>query len=256
LAGRAIPAILAARLAKPSFASALASQGIDMTPIRLVAATTRRLRLLAPAGLLALALAAGSALAQSAPATPAPAATAAADALTAPVPLPDIAEGSPNAPVTIVEFASMTCSHCAAFQAETWPALKAKYVDAGKVKFVLREFPFDPLAAAAFMVARCAGPEKRNAVVDQLFAQQKTWAFVEEPVPPLRAIATQFGLSQADFETCLDNQALYQSVKKSKELAAQRLGVDSTPTFFVNGQKLEGAHPIADFDAIIQPLLK
>ena len=91
--------------------------------------------------------------------------------------LPDIALGSSDAPVTIIEYASMTCPHCAAFYANTFPDLKSKYIDTGKVRFIFREFPLDPLAAAAFMLARCAGDDKRNAIVDLLFAQQKNWAY-------------------------------------------------------------------------------
>ena len=118
---------------------------------------------LAPAGLVAL-------VAAAAPAAAASDATVAA-ALMQPGPLPDIVEGAASAPATIVEYASMTCSHCAAFHEQVWPALKAKYVDTGKAKFILREFPLDPLAIAAFMAARCAGPDKRDALIDRLFAQ-------------------------------------------------------------------------------------
>jgi protein-disulfide isomerase len=258
LSARAIPAIYCH--GSPSPVSRPGNfQGIDMTPIRF-AATTRRLRLFAPAGLIALALATTSALAQTPAATPdagAPAAaTAPLDQLMAPGPLPDIVQGSPTAPITIIEYASMTCSHCAAFHEETWPALKAKYIDSGKAKFILREFPFDPLAAAAFMLARCAGPDKRNAFVDQLFAQQKTWAFVDKPIEPLRAVVERAGMSQADFDACLQNQQLFDLVKQSQQLATQRLNIDSTPTFFVNGQKMVGELAIADFDNVLGPLLK
>ena len=117
---------------------------------------------LAPAGLVALVAAAAPAAASDA--------TVAAE-LMQPGPLPDIVEGAAGAPATIVEYASMTCSHCAAFHEQVWPALKAKYVDTGKAKFILREFPLDPLAIAAFMAARCAGPDKRDALIDRLFAQ-------------------------------------------------------------------------------------
>ena len=132
---------------------------------------------LAPAGLLALVAAAAPAAASDA--------TVAAE-LMQPGPLPDIVEGAAGAPATIVEYASMTCSHCAAFHEQVWPALKAKYVDTGKAKFILREFPLDPLAIAAFMAARCAGPDKRDALIDRLFASQEDWAFHDEPLERLR----------------------------------------------------------------------
>ena len=102
--------------------------------------------------------------------------------------LPDVALGASTAPVTIVEYASMTCAHCAAFYATTFPEIKSKYIDTGKVRFILREFPLDPLAAAGFMLARCAGDDKRNAIVDLLFAQQKNWAFTDKPLEALAAL--------------------------------------------------------------------
>jgi protein-disulfide isomerase len=171
-------------------------------------------------------------------------------------PLPDLVQGSPSASITIVEYASMTCAHCAAFHETTWPELKAKYIDTGRAKFILREFPLDPLATAGFMLARCAGPDKRNLLVDDLFSQQKSWAFVDKPIEPLLAIVKQIGMSQTDFETCLRNQDLYDQVNQSRERAAEAFNIDSTPTFFVNGRKLSGEMAIADFDRVIDPLAK
>ena len=169
-------------------------------------------------------------------------------------PLPDIVQGSPAAPVTIIEYASMTCTHCAAFHDTTWPELKSKYIDAGRAKFILREFPLDPLATAAFMLGRCAGAEKRNLLLDQLFTQQKTWAFVDKPIAPLLAMVKTVGFSQTDFETCLRNEDLYEQVNQSRERAAEAFNIDSTPTFFVNGHKLTGELSIVDFDKTIEPL--
>ncbi len=207
----------------------------------------RALRLSAlAAGLLALLSAA--ALAGTDALTPAQIA-----ALDAPQALPDIVEGKADAPVTIVEYASMTCSHCAAFHKEVWPALKAKYVDSGKAKFVLREFPLDRLGFAAFMLARCAGPGKRDAVVDRLFDHQADWAFVDDPLPKLRAELGALGMSAADFDACLRNQALLDSVKAERETASTKLGVDSTPTFFLAGKRLSGEHSLDKFDEILAP---
>ena len=226
-----------------------------MKPIRFAAVAARAFRRVAPAGLIALSVASVQAQ-DAAPAASAAPAIAPTDPLTAPGPLPDIVEGSPSAAITIIEYASMTCSHCAAFHEETWPLLKAKYVDSGKAKFILREFPLDPLAAAGFMLARCAGPDKRDALIDRLFAQQKNWAFVDKPIDSLLAQAEQAGMSQTDFEACLNNRELYDSVNKIRDSAAQRFGIDSTPTFFVNGRKFDGALAIAEFDQVLQPLLK
>ena len=176
------------------------------------------------------------------------------DQLMAATPLPDLVQGAASAPVTVIEYASMTCTHCAAFHDTTWPEFKSKYVDTGRVKFILREFPLDPLATAAFMLGRCAGPEKRNLLIDQLFAQQKTWAFVDKPIEPLLAMVKTVGFSQTDFETCLRNEELYEQVSQSRERAAEAFNIDSTPTFFVNGRKLTGEISLVDFDKAIEPM--
>ena len=193
----------------------------------------------APAGLLALVAAAGPAAASDA--------TIAAE-LMQPGPLPDIVEGAASAPATIVEYASMTCSHCAAFHEQVWPALKAKYVDTGKAKFILREFPLDSLAIAAFMAARCAGPDKRDGLIDRLFASQQDWAFHDEPLDRLRRAA---GLSPADFLACVKDKALFDGVNAERDSAAARFGLDSTPTFFVDGHKLDGEPTLTAFDAAL-----
>lgn len=171
-------------------------------------------------------------------------------------PLPDVWQGSASAAVTIIEYASMTCTHCAAFHAETWPTLKSKYVDAGKVRFVLREFPLDPLATAGFMLARSVGPEKRNAIVDLLFDQQKNWAFGDKPLDALAATVRQAGISQAAFEACLKDSQLYAKVNQERDFAADKLKVNATPTFFVNGQRKAGELTVLQLDRMLSPLLK
>jgi protein-disulfide isomerase len=173
-------------------------------------------------------------------------------------PLPDIWLGNEKAPVTIIEYASMTCSHCAAFHKNTYPAFKAKYIDTGKVRYTLREFPLDPLAAAAFMLARCTpgGTEKRAGLIDVLFDQQRTWAFTDKPLQALTEITRQAGFSQETFESCLKNQELYDGVTKTRDLASQKFGVTSTPTFFINGRKQTGDISIEALDKLLEPLLK
>jgi len=195
---------------------------------------------------LALALLATGALAETAAPTP-----AVSEALNAEQPLPDVVEGRADAPATIIEYASMTCSHCAAFHRDVWPALKAKYVDTGKAKFVLREFPLDPLAAGAFMLARCAGPEKRDAVIDRLFDHQADWAFTANPLFHLEQQLIAAGMSEADFDACLENQALFDRVRAMRDNAAAKLGINSTPTFFVDGRRLGGSHGLDKFDEIL-----
>lgn len=172
------------------------------------------------------------------------------DELLAPNALPDVVEGKADAPVTIVEYASMTCSHCAAFHHDVYPALKKNYIDTGKAKFILREFPLDPLATAAFMLARNQG-DKRGAVVDLLFAQQKNWAFVDKPLDGLANVLKQTGLGEEAFQSALKDRQLYENVSKVRDRAAEKFGVNSTPTFFINGDKYTGEIGEADLAKII-----
>ena len=169
--------------------------------------------------------------------------------------LPDVWEGSKDAPITIIEYASMTCSHCAHFHEATYPTLKSKYIDTGKVRFTLREFPFDPVAVAGFMVARCAG-EKREAMIGLLFSQQKNWAFSDKPLQGLTALVKQTGMSQEKFDACLQDKALYANVNQVFEKASKQFRVDSTPTFFINGKKVSGALSPEEMDKQLEPLLK
>ena len=169
-------------------------------------------------------------------------------------PLGDVWLGAADAKVTIIEYASLTCSHCATFHKDTWPQLKAKYVDTGKVRFTLREFPLDPLATAGFMLSRCNGNAKYEAMTDMLFAQQRNWAFTEKPLDALVSLVRQAGFTQESFEACLKRQDIYDAVQQVKN-RGEKLGVSSTPTFFINGQLRSGALSIAEFEKIIDPLL-
>jgi protein-disulfide isomerase len=170
-------------------------------------------------------------------------------------PLGDVFMGSPDAKVTIIEYASMTCSHCANFSTKIFPLVKEKYIDTGKVRFTLREFPFDPLATAAFMLARCKGNDKYYAMVELLFAQQKAWTGSDKPTEALLSVVRQAGFTQESFETCLKNKSIYDGVNFVKERGAKVFGVDSTPTFFINGEKRSGSISIEDMDKILTPLL-
>ena len=167
----------------------------------------------------------------------------------------DIVLGSDKAPVTIIEYASMTCPHCAHFSTTTFPELQKRYIDTGKVRFIFREFPLDALAAAGFMLARCAGKDKFMPIVETLFAKQSEW-MVQQPVPALREIAKQFGFTQESFDQCLANQKVLDGIQDVRDRAAEKLGVNSTPTFFINGKKLTGDQSIDALAKEINPYLK
>lgn len=168
--------------------------------------------------------------------------------------LPEQALGKADAPVTIVEYASMTCPHCATFHEKTLPEFKAKYIDTGKVRMIFREFPFDPRAEAGFMLARCA-KDNYFPMVDVLFKQQQNWAAVQNAKDALLQIAKLAGFSQESFEACLTDQKLLEDVRAVRERGAKDFGVDSTPTFFIDGNRYPGALSIAELSAIIDPLL-
>jgi len=167
----------------------------------------------------------------------------------------DIVLGSEKAPVTIIEYASMTCPHCAHFSTTTFPELQKRYIDTGKVRFIFREFPLDALAAAGFMLARCAGKDKFMPIVEALFTKQPEW-MVQKPIPPLLEIAKQFGFTQDTFNQCLTNQKVLDGIQDVRDRAAEKLGVNSTPTFFVNGKRLTGDQTIEGLAKEIDPYLK
>jgi protein-disulfide isomerase len=170
-------------------------------------------------------------------------------------PLDDIVMGSASAPVTIIEYASMTCPHCAHFAAETFPKLKEKYIDTGKVKYIMREYPLDGLAGAAFMLARCAGPDKYYPMIEALFAEQKKWA-VRDALPPLLAIAKQAGFTEDSFKECLDDKALLDKIQQVRNRGQQKFKVEATPTFYINGERHSGALTMDEIDKAVTPLLK
>jgi protein-disulfide isomerase len=175
-----------------------------------------------------------------------------------PVSLPDMALGPANAPVTITEFASMTCPHCAAFNENVFPKIKSTYIDTGKIRYVFREFPLDIKAAAGSMLARCIAQGdagKYFAVIDMLFRQQNDWV-TKNTTETLTRIGKQAGLSQKGVEDCLKDQALLDKIAADQKYASEVLKVDSTPTFFINGEKIKGETSFAEFDKKIKSLLK
>ncbi len=179
------------------------------------------------------------------------------EALMKPGPLPELMLGKEDAPVTIVEYASMTCGHCANFHNNVFPALKTKYIDTGKVRFVMREFPLDNLAAAAAMLTRCAGGEKTHELIGALFKTQDKWAFVRgNPVPELFKLAQQAGFTQEKFDTCIKDAATLDQMISARQRASDEFGVNATPTFFINGKRFKGrSDSVEAFDQVLAPLV-
>ncbi len=168
-------------------------------------------------------------------------------------PMEEKSIGEANAPVTIVEYASMTCPHCARFHEATLPGIKEKYLDTGRARLIFREFAFDPRAEAGFMLVRCSG-DNYFAMVDVLFNQQDSWARAQDGKAALLKIARLAGFSQESFEACLTDQKLLDDVRAVKDRGANEFGVDSTPTFFINGSKYSGAMSVDEMSAIIDSL--
>jgi protein-disulfide isomerase len=172
--------------------------------------------------------------------------------------LPDMAIGPQNAPVTITEYASMTCPHCANFNDTVFPKIKSEYIDTGKIRYVFREFPLDIKAAAGSMLARCIAKDdapKYFAVIDLLFRQQNDWV-MKNTTETLTRIGKQAGLSQQQVEDCLKDQALLDKIAADQKYANDVLKVNSTPTFFINGEMLKGETSFDEFSKRINSLLK
>jgi len=167
----------------------------------------------------------------------------------------EMAMGAADAPVTIIEYSSMTCPHCAAFHGETLPLIKANYIDAGKVRLVFRDFPFDRQALLAAALARCAGAARFFGFVDVLFRTQKSWARAANPEEALGRIARLGGLKEDEITACLADQALLDSIMQSRLQGSQEFEIKSTPTFIINGERVVGAQPYERFEEIIERLL-
>jgi protein-disulfide isomerase len=165
----------------------------------------------------------------------------------------EMALGPENAKVTIVEYASASCPHCAEFHKTTYQDLKKDYIDTGKVRFVFREFPLNEPALAAFMLARCAPKDKYFPLIDMFFEQQDAW--LQAPLEGLQKIAQLAGFTKESFDACLKNEEVAKGILAIRDKAAKDFGVDSTPTFFVNGELVKGETSIEEFRKMIDPLL-
>ena len=178
-----------------------------------------------------------------------------AEELMRPGPLKDEFLGKADAPVTLIEYASMTCTHCANFAVKVFPTLKSRYIDTGKVRYILREFPLDKSATVAFMLARCVGDDKYFAMVDVLFKMQEKWVLGRDPTPVLLGFARQAGLSESTFKACVANQKLLDDIEEVRQRAADKFGVSSTPTFFINGKMHRGEMTLDELTKELEPYL-
>ena len=170
-------------------------------------------------------------------------------------PLPEMEQGSPDAPVVLTEYASVTCGHCKAFHDQTLPALQ-QYIDDGKLRYQLREFAYDPLAAAGFMLARCAPNGSRGyfGIVDILFDNQSKWTRADNPAQALFDLTRVAGFDQESFNKCLTDQKLLDQIR-AVQREGEKFGVTGTPTLFVNGEKLEGGYGLANVKKAIDAKL-
>ena len=172
-----------------------------------------------------------------------------------PGPLPELTIG-PADGIPVVEYGSLTCPHCAAFEHNVLPKLKSAYIDTGKVKFIFREFSRNPLDVAAFVLARCVGDDKALPTIDLLFAQQDKWAFVDSPLEPLLAAVRPTGLGREKAMECLKDKSKADAMNTIVKTATDIVKVQGTPTFVVDGKVYGGELSMDDFDALLKPLIK
>ncbi len=162
--------------------------------------------------------------------------------------------GKADAPITVVEYASLTCPHCAAFNKDVLPDFKKTYVETGKAKLVYRDYPLDQLALKAAMLARCAPSDRYFSFLDVLFQNQVTWATAKDPNAALERIAKLGGMSSEQFTACMQNRSLEDAVLAESLRGQKEFNVQSTPTILVNGKKIDNPQSFAEFDKILKPL--
>jgi protein-disulfide isomerase len=163
--------------------------------------------------------------------------------------------GDPTAPITMIEYASLTCPHCAHFNTTELPEIEKKWVDTGKVKLIYRDFPLDQVATKAAQLAECAGKDKYFAVIDMMFRGQNSWAAAQDPIAELSKSLRIAGIGDTEVKACLANDAVANGVIADYR-GGETLGVNSTPTIFVNGEQFKGARTMEEFDALFGKLAK
>lgn len=167
--------------------------------------------------------------------------TARAEVATGAAAMAEMSMGSADAPVVLHEYSSLTCPHCARFHADTLPAIKKEYIDTGKVRIVYHDFPLDNLALAALMIVRCSGPERNIDFFNMLYDTQPDWSRASNPRAALVALARFYGMSGADVNICLANEPQMKAIIGKQSSASDLHGIQSTPTFILEGEKIEGA---------------
>ena len=168
----------------------------------------------------------------------------------------EMALGRADAPVTMIEFSSLGCPHCAAFHRDTLPRIKKEYIDTGKLRLVYQDFPLGTPALAASMIARCSGPRKFFGFIEILFRSQAQWARSKNPLEALTQVSRFAGMTEADVDACLKYQPLLESIRKGAETAQKNHQVNSTPTFLIGGETISGAQPFDTFKKAIDKALK
>lgn len=168
--------------------------------------------------------------------------------------LEDRVLGDPEAPITILEYASLTCPHCAHFEKATLPKLKREWFDTGRAKLIFRDFPLDENAKTAAVIARCAPKDDYYRVLGVFFSRQASWARMADPVPVLTQIAVSKGLTREQVQACLDDGDLVDGVLQMRLQGQSKYGIDSTPTFIVGERVISGALSFEDFDALLRSM--
>lgn len=174
------------------------------------------------------------------------------------LPLEDQVMGNPNAPVTLLEYASMTCPHCKSFHEEIMPAITRKYINSGEVRYIVRPFPFngDRVGEAAFMLAMCAPGNNYYPMMDALFSTQHSWAFGNDPASELKRISKLSGMSETEYQVCLSNRTLYLKMIEARDLAVRKFNVRATPTIFIDNERFARPRSVANLSAALDEALR